>query len=70
MVDDCVVLTINDMMNELCLEARYCDNDVDVLYCLAKRDALGELLCRLSEKKLNPHWARARPELKVVGWVN
>lgn len=58
-----VVAQVEEMIEELHVEARHCTSEKDAMLCLAKRDALSELLQRIKGKKPNPYWARLRPHL-------
>jgi hypothetical protein len=59
-----VVGRIEEMIEELHTETLHCVNDADAMLCIAKRDALSELLQRIKGKKPNPYWSRMRPQLK------
>lgn len=60
-----MVATAESMLEEVQVEARYCNNREDTLLCLAKRDALSELLGRLKHGRRNGRWARARPSISI-----
>ena len=60
-----VLAVAESMLEEVQVEARFCEQQQDTLLCLAKRDALGELISRLREGRRDPRWARSRPELRI-----
>jgi hypothetical protein len=53
------------MLEEVQLEARFCRDRQDTFACLAKRDALSELVNRMRHGRRNPRWARVRPVLET-----
>lgn len=55
--------TLDDMIEEVQREARYCMDPQDTAMCMAKRDALSELSMRLRVGRENHQWARQRPIL-------
>lgn len=53
---------IEEMLEEVQVEARFC-NVEDAMLCLAKRDALSEVLARMRGRSRNTGWARMRPRM-------